>query len=175
MRDPTEVFAELSKSKFRSGCHLNEKDRAYFVRRGMEVVLEHAADFIETRLAPAAPAKDGRQTPWRGHPVFVAQHATATCCRGCLQKWHRIPKGRAMSAEEQAYAVDIIRRWLSAEIQSPPPPAKSRPGKMRELFDYDKMQAMADDRSGAIRRGKSEHHTAACRVEHAGGVRPSER
>ena len=68
MRDPTEVFAELSKSKFRSGCHLNEKDRAYFVRRGMDVVLEHAADFIETRLAPAAPAKDGRQTPWRGHP-----------------------------------------------------------------------------------------------------------
>ncbi|MEU6081408.1 DUF4186 family protein [Streptomyces sp. NPDC047108] len=45
-------------------------------------------------MAPAEPYKDGRQTPYRGHPVFVAQHATATCCRGCPQRCHHIPQGR---------------------------------------------------------------------------------
>ena len=28
----------------------------------------------------------------KGHPVFIAQHATASCCRGCLWKWYSIEK-----------------------------------------------------------------------------------
>jgi hypothetical protein len=79
-------------------------------------VLAHAADFIEKRLAPAKPANDGRQTPYRGHPVFVAQHATATCCRTCLAKWHGIVKGLPLSAEEQAHAVAALERWLRSQI-----------------------------------------------------------
>lgn len=75
----------------------------------------HALDFVKTRLAPERPRRDGRQTPWKGHPVFVAQHATATCCRGCLAKWHRIPKGAALSAAQQEYVVDIIMTWLKNE------------------------------------------------------------
>jgi hypothetical protein len=48
----------------------------------------------------------------RGHPVFVAQHATATCCRSCLAKWHAIPVGRQLSDDEQAHVVSAIERWL---------------------------------------------------------------
>lgn len=81
----------------------------------MTEILEHAAEFIEKRLAPAFPVNDGKQTPWRNHPVFVAQHATATCCRGCLQKWHQIPKGKALTAEEQGYIVEVIGAWLSQQ------------------------------------------------------------
>jgi hypothetical protein len=81
----------------------------------MNEILKHAADFIATRLAPAAPFNDGKQTPWRNHPVFVAQHATATCCRGCLQKWHQIPKGKALTVEEQAYIVQVIASWFSRQ------------------------------------------------------------
>ena len=77
--------------------------------------MEHAADFIEKRLAPASPARDGKQTPMGHHPVFIAQHATATCCRGCLQKWHGIAKGRALEATERAYILEVIRRWLARE------------------------------------------------------------
>ena len=62
-------------------------------------------------------ANDGKQTPMRGHPVFVAQHATATCCRGCLEKWHRIPKGRDLTWEEQEYVVDVIMEWISREMK----------------------------------------------------------
>lgn len=78
----------------------------------MEIVIEHARNFIRDRLSAAEPRNDGKQTPWRGHPVFVAQHATATCCRGCLMKWHGIPKGRELSAAEQEHAVQAIHRWL---------------------------------------------------------------
>jgi hypothetical protein len=77
--------------------------------------MEHAAEMIERRLAPAYPVRDGKQTPLRGHPVFVAQHATATCCRGCLEKWHGIPRGRALSDPEQRYVVDVIDQWLRRE------------------------------------------------------------
>jgi exodeoxyribonuclease V alpha subunit len=94
---------------------LNRADRNYLERKRMSVVLEHAAEFVRTRLAPARPSNDGKQTPWRGHPVFVAQHATATCCRGCLEKWHGIPKGREMTQREKDYAVEVIAAWLSGE------------------------------------------------------------
>lgn len=115
MKELEEVFAGLSKSDFRSRIHLRDKERDYLASKGLEVVLKHAANFIEKRLAPAAPANDGKQTPWRNHPVFVAQHATATCCRTCLEKWHAVPKGRAMTEEEKSYAVEVIRRWLLSE------------------------------------------------------------
>src|SRR5215216_4225209 len=112
MRDVQEVLSRLSQSPFRSRIHLGEKERDYLRRKGMSEILRHAAEFIEKRLAPVSPANDGKQTPWHNHPVFVAQHATATCCRGCLQKWHQIPKGRALTAEEQQYIVEVIGKWL---------------------------------------------------------------
>lgn len=115
MNDVQEVLSRLSRSDFRSRIHLEEKELAYLQQKGMLEILSHAAEFIAKRLAPASPAKDGKQTPWRNHPVFVAQHATATCCRGCLQKWHQIPKGRELTAEEQHYIVGVIGRWLSQE------------------------------------------------------------
>src|SRR5215217_4982238 len=115
MRDVQEVLSRLGQSPFRSRIHLGEKELDYLRGKGMSEVLKHAAEFIEKRLAPASPVNDGKQTPWHNHPVFVAQHATATCCRGCLQKWHQIPKGRALTAEEQQYIVEVIGTWLSQQ------------------------------------------------------------
>jgi hypothetical protein len=115
MRDLNKVFAALGQSPFRRRFRLRGKELDYFRRKGMEVILEHAADFIEKRLAVAEPLNDGRQTPMGNHPVFIAQHATATCCRGCLQKWHGIAKGRALSAEEKRYVLDVLKEWLSRQ------------------------------------------------------------
>ncbi|HWJ24530.1 MAG TPA: DUF4186 domain-containing protein [Gemmatimonadaceae bacterium] len=112
MRDLDDLFAALDQSAFRRRFRLGPRDREYLRTKGMDVVLGHAEDFIARRLAPAVPAKDGKQTPFRGHPVFVAQHATATCCRGCLEKWHAIPRGRELTDEEQAHVVAAIGRWL---------------------------------------------------------------
>ena len=112
MRSIDDLFAALTQSPFRQRFHLEAKDRAYLDDKGLSTVLIHARDFIAQRLAPAEPRNDGKQTPWKGHPVFVAQHATATCCRGCLAKWHHIDKGRPLTDDEQAHVVSVIERWL---------------------------------------------------------------
>lgn len=113
MQDVWEVLESLKKSEFRSRQRLRRKELEYLESKGLETVLEHAADFVEKRLAPAEPVNDGKQTPWRNHPVFVAQHATATCCRGCLEKWHRIAKGHELTEAEKKYIVEVIKAWLS--------------------------------------------------------------
>jgi Domain of unknown function (DUF4186) len=115
MRDLDELFTALKTSAFRRRFRLTGKERDYFQSKGLGVVLEHAADFIEKRLAPAVPANDGKQTPMRHHPAFIAQHATATCCRSCLEKWHGIPKGRALEAEEKQYVLAVLKRWLEEQ------------------------------------------------------------
>src|SRR5438270_105278 len=108
MRDADELFAALAKSAFRRRFRLSSKELWYAREKGFEVILQHAREFIRDRLAPAVIANDGKQTPMRNHPVFVAQHATATCCRGCLAKWHRLPAGRELTAAEQVYVVGVI-------------------------------------------------------------------
>jgi Domain of unknown function (DUF4186) len=115
MRDLDELFAALGQSSFRRRFRLRGKELDYFRRKGMEVILQHAEDFIEKRLAAAEPLNDGRQTPMSNHPVFIAQHATATCCRGCLEKWHGITKGRALSIEEKRYVLEVLKEWLSRQ------------------------------------------------------------
>lgn len=118
MRDLDATFAALRRSPFRQRFRLGPREREYLQAKGMPTVLDHAADFIAQRLAPAQPRNDGKQTPMRGHPVFIAQHATATCCRGCLAKWHAIPAGHLLSEAEQLHAVAAIARWLR-EQESP--------------------------------------------------------
>ena len=110
-----DLWERLSHSRFRARFHLDAKDRAYLHRQGLHGVSQHAAEFIATRLAPAHPQKDGRQTPWRGHPVFVAQHATGTCCRGCIEKWHGFAKGHELQQAQRDYLLAVIRGWLLRE------------------------------------------------------------
>lgn len=114
------MFPRLSGSAFRSRFRLGPKEKAYLEDRGIAAVLDHAAAFVAKRLAPAAPVNDGKQTAMRGHPAFIAQPATATCCRSCLAKWHGIPAGRLLSAREQRYIVGAIGRWLENGLRPAP-------------------------------------------------------
>ena len=107
----------LSKSKFRTGFKLKEKEKEYIKAKGLDTIENHAYDFITQRLAPKEIANDGKQTPMKGHPVFIAQHATATCCRGCLYKWHKIRKGKDLSEKEIKYVVDIIMEWINRQMK----------------------------------------------------------
>jgi hypothetical protein len=112
------LFAALARSSFRRRFRLHPPELAYLRAKSLPVLLWHAAELIGTRLAPAAPANDGRQTPMRGHPVFVAQHATATCCRGCLARWHHVPRGRALTEAERRYVVAVLERWLRSRLDA---------------------------------------------------------
>ena len=110
------IFDRLSKSKFRSRFHLKDKDKKYIEEKGIDTIKKHAYDFINNRLSDVSKVIDGKQTPMRGHPVFIAQHATACCCRGCLEKWYHIPKGRLLTKKEIDYIVDIIMKWINNEM-----------------------------------------------------------
>ena len=112
MRDIDELFEALGKSKFRSQITLGEKELLYLKEKGLDAILKHAREFIKERLAKAYPKNDGKQTPMKNHPVFIAQHATGTCCRGCLQKWNRIVKGKELTKKQVDYILKVIKYWL---------------------------------------------------------------
>jgi Domain of unknown function (DUF4186) len=108
----------ITRQPFRAKFHLapGSRDRSIAMVRGPTAMRAHARDIIATRLAPAAPRNDGRQTPYRGHPVFVAQHATGTCCRSCLAKNHQIAAGHELDAAERDQVVAVICRWIEREL-----------------------------------------------------------
>ena len=114
--DLTDLFVRLSKSSFRSRFRLSAKDKEYVASKGLATIRQHAEDFVARRLAPAVIPNDGKQTPMRGHPVFIAQHATGCCCRGCFSKWHHIPAGRQLTIVEQQYAVAVLMAWIERQI-----------------------------------------------------------
>lgn len=116
-KDPEILLSRLAKSKFRTSFHLRQNMIDYVDKKGTDTIKKHAYDFINQRLKPAIISNDGRQTPMKNHPVFIAQHATATCCRGCLEKWHHIPKGRELTEKEVDQIVDLIMAWISQELK----------------------------------------------------------
>ena len=115
MIDLDYLFLRLSKSKFRSSFHLKKKDKEYVVEKGKDEIVDHAYSFIDKRLS-ILNENDGKQTPMRGHPVFIAQHATATCCRGCIEKWHNIGKNKELSEDKKEYLVSVIMMWIDKEL-----------------------------------------------------------
>ena len=129
-RAPIEAIDErldvLAEQPFRAGFHLRGRERALVQLRGVRAIRGHADDLIATRVAPANPRRDGKQTPYRNHPVFVAQHATATCCRGCLERNHQIARGHELTARERRYVTDVIMRWIEREVPDAPCEASLR-------------------------------------------------
>ena len=109
-----QTLLRLQKSAFRAKFHLSEKDRQYIMDKGMETIQRHAADFIRTRLAPASVPNDGKQTPMRGHPVFIAQHACACCCRS----WYHVPMGRELTEDEQKRIVRLLMAWIERQLET---------------------------------------------------------
>jgi len=110
------IFERLDKSDFRKSFMLNNKEYEYLNKKGLDTIMEHADYFIDSRLTPAYPKNDGKQTPMGNHPVFIAQHATGTCCRSCLFKWHRIKKNKELSTREKQYIMHVIKIWLCNQI-----------------------------------------------------------
>ena len=112
------ILDRLSKSKFRSSFHLKDKDILYIEDKGIDKIRNHAYDFVTKRLADTSNVTDGKQTPMKGHPVFIAQHATGTCCRRSLEKWHYISKNKNMTDDDIKYVVDIIMSWIEKEYNN---------------------------------------------------------
>lgn len=112
------ILFKLSKSKFRSSFKLKSKDIEYINKVGLDKIKSHAYDFVSKRLKDVSKVNDGKQTPTHGHPVFIAQHATATCCRGCLEKWHKIDKNKILDNKDIDYIVSVIMVWINTEYHN---------------------------------------------------------
>ena len=115
MQTIDEALDKLEKSKFRSGFYLTKKERQYLDEKGIAVIRSHAQDFVRQKLAPAEPLNDGKQTPMHGHPVFKAMHATACCCRGCLNKWYKVPMHKELTETEQQKIVNLLMAWIERQ------------------------------------------------------------
>ena len=111
------LFSRLKRSDFRSKFYLSDKEKIYIAEKGIEKIRSHAVDFVAKLLSAENPENDGKQTPIKGHPVFIAQHATACCCRSCLEKWHHIPSGKILTPQEQEYIVNVLMKWILLEIK----------------------------------------------------------
>lgn len=112
MQTIDQALEKLERSKFRSSFYLTKKERLYIEEKGMAVMRRHATDFVRQKLAPADPVNDGKQTPMHGHPVFKAMHATACCCRGCLNKWYKVSLHRELTETEQEKIVNLLMAWV---------------------------------------------------------------
>jgi hypothetical protein len=112
------MLYKLSKSKFRSSFHLRKYMIEYIDEKGMDKIKEHTISFITEKLADSNPKNDGKQTPTKNHPTFIAMHACACCCRGCLEKWHNIPKGKELSREEKNYIYILLMTWIKREYEN---------------------------------------------------------
>ena len=117
MQTIDDALKKLNKSKFRSSFHLQSKDKEYIAKKGLAAIEKDAQYFVITRLAPAKLKNDGKQTPMKGHPVFIAQHATACCCRKCLNKWYKVPKNIELSLIQQQKIVNLLMIWIKNEIK----------------------------------------------------------
>lgn len=111
------VINKLQKSKFRSSFKLKQKDIDYINEKGMSMIKRHAVNFINQKLAPANPENDGKQTPMKNHPVFIAMHACACCCRTCLYKWHKIPMNKELTKDEKNYIYGLLIYWMTLEYK----------------------------------------------------------
>lgn len=120
MQTTQQALEKLGKSKFRSSFSLSQKEKEYVRQKGLDVIRAHACDFVAARLAPAVIANDGRQTPMKGHPVFVAQHACACCCRGCLYKWYKVKPGTELSKAQQEKIVNLLMAWIEQQMKKAP-------------------------------------------------------
>ena len=115
-----DTLARLGHSRFRASFSLSAKDRAYARAKGKDTIDRHAHEMLAKRVGAAHPLKDGKQTPYRGHPVFTAQHATATCCRGCIERWHHIPRGRALADAEVDALARLVMAWIERDLVNHP-------------------------------------------------------
>jgi hypothetical protein len=110
---------KLARSKQIPSPAMGEPEKEYVQSRGIDILRLHATDFVNKRLAPADPKNDGRQTPLKGHPVFIAQHATGTSDREKLEKFHGIKTGIELTEKEVSYVVSVILRWIQEQIGEP--------------------------------------------------------
>lgn len=123
LRDASFTFEALKNELIRHHFwHQTIDQRAmnHALRKGRLQLNEAARQRIEKSIATAGNPRDGRQTPFEGNSLFYGQHATATCCRTCVEYWHGIPKSHDLSDDEIDYLHALLVRFLDERLPELP-------------------------------------------------------
>ena len=115
----TELRLELIRHHFWH-VDIDEQARNHALRKGRTALLGSAGGRIAKAVAAELPYRDGQQTPFTGNVIYYAQHATASCCRTCVEYWHGIEKGRALTASEQNYLVQLVTVYIDERLPDLP-------------------------------------------------------
>lgn len=141
-RDAAHTFAALQHELIRHHYFhrpVDEVAMRHAQRKGRKALKESVRNRLGKYLAVAEPPRDGRQTPMVGNAIYYAQHATATCCRTCLEYWHDIPKARPLTPEELDYCAGLIDLYLDQKLpelaDEPVHVPRRRPGLPAEPVD----------------------------------------
>ena len=128
---------------------IDDEAIAHARKKGLLATLENVPKRLMQSVGKAQPFRDGTQTPFQGRAIYYAQHATATCCRKCVEEWHAIPKGRALTEEELLYLSQLVvlylkerLAWLPDEGEKPAPRKRRVIGQtpllpLTEAYDHD--------------------------------------
>ena len=95
---------------------IDQKAINYARRKGRKKLKDAIRSRIEKSIGAATPSWDGRQTPMKDNPIFYGQHATATCCRTCLEYWHAIPKGVPLTQAQIDYCVELLELYFDERM-----------------------------------------------------------
>lgn len=112
----SKLLEKVAESDYRAEIDLGPEDMDYVNSRGFDMMVRHAHDFVERRLGPARPRNEGKQTPLKGHPLFLAQHATGADSRAALSEYHGIAEGKKLSRQQMDYVTDVVLRWLEERL-----------------------------------------------------------
>jgi hypothetical protein len=137
LADASHTFETLQNELIRHHFFHVEVDEAalrHAQRKGRVKLNAAARHRLAKYLAVAEPPRDGRQTPLKGNAIFYAQHATATCCRTCLEYWHAIPKRRPLTEQELEYCAQLVEMFLNEKLPDlAGEPIKVPPSRRRRL------------------------------------------
>ena len=99
----------------------------YAFRKGKQQLRERLAGRIRSAIGKSADQlfRDGAQTPLGTTPraeniMYFAQHATASCCRKCVEEWHSIPRNRVLSNEDIEYLTDLGMCYILERLPTLP-------------------------------------------------------
>ena len=110
------IRAKLDRDGRSAKFTLGEAEVEYIQSRGIDILRLHATDFIQKRIAPAEPKNDGHQTPTKGHPVFIAQHACGCNDRDTVETFFSLKKGKQLSEKEVTLIVDVLISWMHDQL-----------------------------------------------------------
>ena len=112
---------------------LDGKAVSHAMNKGLDGLRDAAEHRLRKYVGPPRSKlfRDGMQTPKRGNAIYYAQHATATCCRKCIEAWHGIPREQALTNDQIGYMTQLLMHYVDKRMPELTPNGQKVPRRRR--------------------------------------------